>query len=232
MKLLRILLDWLFGMTDTNNKSAPQDPLEITPPTPTRASNYLWIIDNGHASSTPGKRSPFFSDGTQLLEYHFNREVAQKLCADLHAEGIDYHLLVPEDHQDISLGERCRRANNLPSTKKKILVSIHGNAAGDGVSWSPAHGLETFHHAGSTSGHKIAVIFQQHIKGETSLKSRGIKTANFYILKYTSMPAILTENGFFTNKKECEYMRSEAGTTNIARGHLKAIKEVEQLKLI
>lgn len=39
-------------------------------------------------------------------------------------------MLVPED-EDISLGERCRRANNIYSNRKDaILISIHANAGG------------------------------------------------------------------------------------------------------
>jgi len=213
----------------TNTMIPPAKP---TVPPQKPESNYLWILDNGHASTTPGKRSPFFSDGTQLLEYKFNREVSQKLCAMLHDEGIDYHLLVPEEHRDISLSERCKRADDLVTPKKKILISIHGNAFGNGVDWTNVTGAETYYCTGSEVGRKLAIIFQQHIKSVTGLKNRGSKSAGFYILRRTSMPAILTENGFFTNEKECLYMLSDEGTTAIARAHLSAIKETERLKLV
>ena len=224
MKLLELLIRWI-----TKTMIPPARP---TPPPQKLESNYLWVIDNGHASTTPGKRSPVFPDGTQLLEYKFNREVAQKLCAMLHNEGLDYHLLVPEEHRDISLSERGQRANSLATPKKKILISIHGNAFGNGVDWTSATGVETYYCSGSKIGHSLAVIFQQHIKSVTGLKNRGSKSAGFYILKRTSMPAILTESGFFTNEKECLYMLSDEGTTAIANGHLSAIKETERLKLV
>lgn len=51
------------------------------------------FIDNGHGQSTPGKRSP---DG-RFLEFKFNREIAQRIVADLRDRGYDAELLVEED---------------------------------------------------------------------------------------------------------------------------------------
>ena len=51
------------------------------------------LIDNGHGQSTPGKRSP---DG-RFLEFKFNREIAQRIVADLRDRGYDAELLVEED---------------------------------------------------------------------------------------------------------------------------------------
>ena len=48
------------------------------------------LIDNGHGQSTPGKRSP---DG-RFLEFKFNREIAQRIVADLRDRGYDAELRV------------------------------------------------------------------------------------------------------------------------------------------
>ena len=42
------------------------------------------------------------------------------------------------------------------------------------------------------------------------LKNRGCKTANFYVIKNTTMPAILIEHGFYTNLEECEKLKSDS----------------------
>ena len=57
-------------------------------------------------------------------------------------------------------------------------------------------------------------------------KNRGVKSANFYILKYTSMPSVLTECGFMTNLKEAEILMSKEGSDKIAYAHFEAIKEI------
>ena len=149
-------------------------------------SKYLYILDNGHGFNTKNKRSKVWQDGTQLLEYQFNRDVVKLLSFMLRKNKIDYEILVPE-LKNITLKERVRRANKIKI--KSILISIHGNWFTD----SKVNGFETHYY--SKSGKKIANIFQNEIK--ILGKDRGLKKSNFYILKYTHMTAILTENGFY-----------------------------------
>jgi len=51
------------------------------------------LIDNGHGSDTPGKRSP---DG-KFLEYQYNRIIATRVVSELVDCGYDAELLVPEE---------------------------------------------------------------------------------------------------------------------------------------
>ena len=37
------------------------------------------ILDNGHGKETSGKRSPIWSDGSQLFEWEFNRDIVQRI---------------------------------------------------------------------------------------------------------------------------------------------------------
>lgn len=88
----------------------------------------LFILDNGHGNNTPGKRSPVWSDGSQLFEWDFNRKVVRGIKARLDLLGISSVILVPED-RDISISERVKRANNIYKDNKDcLLISIHGNA--------------------------------------------------------------------------------------------------------
>jgi len=187
---------------------------------------YAWIIDNGHGESTPGKRSPLFEDGTRLMEFDFNRRVSGRLMQLLESAGVEYHNLVPEVEPDISLSERVSRANSLETEFPQILVSIHGNAFG--TQWTSPAGIETYYYCKSTKGESIADIFQNRLAMTTGWKDRGVKTANFYILKHTDMPAVLTENGFFTNKEECKKMMSDEWCDKIAHAHFDAIMEIER----
>ena len=65
----------------------------------------LWILDNGHGIDTPGKRSPRLTDGRQLLEYRFNREVVGLILALLEMKSLKSIQLVPEE-KDIPLSTR------------------------------------------------------------------------------------------------------------------------------
>lgn len=187
------------------------------------------ILDNGHGKETPGKRSPVWSDGSQLFEWEFNRDIVRRIAAKLKAENIPFTILVPETN-DVSLGERCRRANAIYAKNKKeaLLVSVHANAGG-GTGW------ECYTTVGNTKSDKMATIFcdlaKQTFPGE---KMRFDYTdgdpdqeSQFYILKNTNCPAVLTENFFMDNEKDCRFIISNNGRQKIAEMHVAAIKKIQ-----
>ena len=91
---------------------------------------YLWLLDNGHGKDQKGKRSPLFSDGSQLLEWEFNRDIVKRMQPALDKAGVQYNVVVPEENVGSFLRERVRRANQQtsPLGLSKIFVSIHANA--------------------------------------------------------------------------------------------------------
>lgn len=96
------------------------------------------LLDPGHGSNTPGKRSP---DG-RFLEYRFNRDIALDVQKQLTLSGYDATILVPEDY-DVSLRARTERVNTWCrqlGKKNVCLISIHTNAAGNGRKWMNARG--------------------------------------------------------------------------------------------
>lgn len=206
--------------------SQPSTPPPISVNQPSR---YLWCLDNGHGKLTPGKRSPKLKDGGQFFEYEFNRDVVQRIIKSLDSLGIAYYNVVPDVNVDNFLQGRVLRANNHPSSMQKIFVSVHSNA-GTG-NWTPANGIETWYFYRSKTGAKVAAIFQKHLIEKTNWVNRGIKSRpreQFYVLKNTNMPAILTENGFFNNEKQVyELMKPEVRQT-IADAHVAAILEIEE----
>ena len=188
------------------------------------------LIDNGHGHNTPGKRSP---DG-KFREYAYNREIAKRIVADLIDRGYDTELLVPEDN-DISLEERVRRVNALCSAHGKsnvILVSVHVNAAGNGSKWTNATGWSVYTSKGQTASDKLAeCLCEATIK---NFPGKRIRTdysdgdsdweANFYILRHTMCPAVLTEN-FFMDGLDLEFLQSKAGKQAIVDTHVEGIIE-------
>lgn len=199
---------------------------------------YMWCLDNGHAEKTPGKRSaPFDFNGItiQFLEYEFNRDIVRRIIAALKEKDIEFFNVVPEEEEDIRLAERVRRANSLPSKLPKLYVSVHSNAGPPrpGSDWvvPSISGVETWHYHGSSKGTKMAAIFQKEIVRATGWKNRGLKTTKIkglYVLKHTSMPAVLTENGFFNNKEEVQKLMQDDVRQAIADAHIAAILEIEK----
>ena len=161
-------------------------------------------IDPGHGLTTGGKRSP---DGS-LREYEFNRDVAYRLKALLEARGVTCIMTVAQDDQtDPSLATRVAIANNAGNVD--LFVSIHANAFGDG--WNSANGWEVYtYQSGGIAEMAAKAVEQATIDSGAGLKNRGCKTANFYVIKNTTMPAILIEHGFYTNLEECEKLKSDS----------------------
>lgn len=186
------------------------------------------LIDNGHGIDTPGKRSV---DG-ELLEYKYNREIAQSVYKILTEKyGCDVKLIVTEEN-DISLGERVRRINKYDKNNC-FLVSIHCNAAGNGKEWTNATGWSVWTSRGQTKGDILADCMYNAAKEILTPMNKKIRTdftdgdadyeSDFYILKKSACPACLTENFFMDNKEDKEFLLSEEGKKAIVNIHVQGI---------
>lgn len=187
------------------------------------------LIDNGHGQNTAGKRSP---DG-RLREYAWTREIASRLEERLKSMGIDAERIVPEI-TDISLKERCRRVNNVCTqlgSQNVLLVSIHINAAGGDGKWHSARGWSGWVCAGASSRSKFFAQYlydtaeKRGLRGNRSVPSCRYWESNFYILKNTNCPAVLTENMFQDNRDDVEFLMSEEGKQSIIDLHVEAIQK-------
>ena len=198
-------------------------------------SKTLVLIDAGHGKETAGKRSPIWRDGSQLLEYDFNRKLASNFSQYLELGEIS-HIMLQDNDKDMPLSERVTLVNKLYAKYKGkyfvYLVSLHGNAA-DGI--PRAEGVEVFTTKGDTSSDSIATKYYSELdklgwkmRSDTSDKDPD-KEENFFILKYTNCPAILTENGFYTNEEECKKMLSFYWQKQIALHHFNAALQEEQI---
>lgn len=165
----------------------------------------LIALDDGHGMETAGKRTPPLPDGTVMRENEFNRAVVAKLDTHLRRCGFRTLLVAPGDN-DVPLKARTDAAN---AAKADLYVSVHANAIGAG-GWNNARGIETFHYPGSINGEKAAKIIHRHLIGGTKLPDRGVKTANFHVLRETKMPAVLVECGFMTNLDDARLLLSDA----------------------
>lgn len=216
-------------LTDDDKPSGP------VPPAPEYRARYMWCIDNGHGALTSGKRSPVLPDGRQLLEYEFNRDVSARIFSQLDEIGVAYFNVLPEVQVGNYLTERVDRANRLSTSLPKIFVSIHANA-GPAPSLQDftddrTRGIETWHYHGSSKGRQVAAVFQRHLIEQTGFVNRHLRskvTGQFYVLRATRMPAILTESGFYNNRFDLEIMLTDAFRQQVADAHVAAIMEIEE----
>lgn len=124
-----------------------------------------------------------------------------------------------------------RKHGYIPTSKlyRKSYIQAH-----------PAKGFSVFTTKGVTDSDKIATYFVEELEKmfcppHTFRKefSDGDSDweANFYIIRNTKMPAILTENGFFTNEWECKEMMTEDFQIKCAHAHVEAIKRIEKVSI-
>ena len=109
---------------------------------------------------------------------------------------------------------------------------MHSNAFGNGRDFNRAKGICTFHHYRSVSGKSLAAVLQRWLADLTSFRDRGVisndRWANFYVLRKTNMPAVLSENGFMTNFDDAVALMDPDTREAIANAHFAMIQEIEE----
>ena len=161
-------------------------------------------LDAGHSGpAEPGACS------NGLTEAALNLTIALTLGRELAGGGHDIIYTRAGDIEDDGLAWRADRAN---SVQADLFLSIHCNAA---VS-SAAHGVEVYHYPASAGGRKLAGCLQQALTAAAYTADRGVKEADFAVLRLTEMPAALVEIGFLTSAEDRTVLASAAGWERIA----------------
>jgi N-acetylmuramoyl-L-alanine amidase len=167
------------------------------------------MLDPGHDINTPGKRAP---DGS-VREFEFNKATAIH-TANLLAQynGVEVYFSHDlNDAIDTSLNARADLANRL---QVNCLVSIHANAGP-----TSARGIETFIYLNTpTSTDNLARMIHDHVINITGMTNRGVKRADFAILRQTNMDALLIECGFMTNNEDLALLKSDEYRRKCAQG--------------
>jgi N-acetylmuramoyl-L-alanine amidase len=165
------------------------------------------VVDAGHGGSDSGATSRYGG-----REKDHTLDVARRLEAKLKEAGF-HTVLTRGDDRFIPLDTRARISNRQSNA---IFVSIHFN-------YSPnrfIHGAEVYYK--SRCSEDIARHVLNQIDSLPGVSSRGVRSANFRVLKKNRYPAILVECGFLTNPAEGRRCASgafhDAVATAIVRG--------------
>ena len=166
------------------------------------------VIDAGHGGHDNG------GQWGRVYEKHLALDTAYRLESKLKALGYqtvmtrrsDYFISLP---QRVSTGNRYRNA---------VFVSIHYN-----YTWKQdVSGLETFY--SSEQGRRLAQHVQSGLIRRTRTVDRSAKYARFYVIRHSTIPAILVEGGFVSNAAERNRMKSGWFREMIAQGIVDGIQ--------
>ncbi|MDA7922166.1 N-acetylmuramoyl-L-alanine amidase, partial [Verrucomicrobiales bacterium] len=147
-----------------------------------------------------------------IYEKHINLDVSRRLERTLQEAGFKTVMTRTRD-EFLALSERSSKANRY---RNAVFVSVHFNSAYR----LSAMGIETFYR--SSNAEKFASLVQKELIKNVGATDRGVKTANFSVLRHTKHPSILVEGGFISNKTERSAMADplyrQVVADSIARG--------------
>lgn len=75
---------------------------------------------------------------------------------------------------------------------------------------------------------ELAAKVQQAFTKKTSFRNRGVKEAGFLVLRKITMPRVLIEMGFVSNKEEGAFLNSESGQSKLAEAIANSILEYKK----
>ena len=75
---------------------------------------------------------------------------------------------------------------------------------------------------------RLAELVENQLSDIGGRRSRGVKEAGFVVLRATTMPSVLIENGFLTNPTESRYLNSNTGVELMSEGICQAVLHYEE----
>lgn len=177
------------------------------------------LIDIGHGGTDLGTRAnaPFCEEKRVCLQ---TGRLVKKYLDQLGYRAI----MTRTTDRFISLQRRVEMADQA---RASLFVSIHYNAAPS----TEAKGIEIFYcdakeqKVRSSASKKLAEIILSRVIRRTSANSRGVKRGNFFVIRETSMPAVIVEGGFISNPEERRLLKDHEYIDKIARGIAEGIDQ-------
>jgi N-acetylmuramoyl-L-alanine amidase len=160
------------------------------------------VIDPGHGGFDRGG-----IPGQRVSEKMMTLDVSLKLKPILEKAG---YKVVMTRNTDVfvPLGTRAAIANSYPNA---IFVCIHFNSARR----SGANGIETYFY--STESAPLAGSIHSALVSVAPSENRGVRRRGYFVLRRTTIPAVLLECGFLTNPTEAQYAETNAYRQKLAQ---------------
>ena len=193
--------------------SIPTPPRQPTPVPPTQPAppqnlpqvprgRVVVVIDPGHGGRDPGAVG---IGGLREKDAVF--DMSRRVAQVLEQQGVTV-IMTRSDDREVDLAPRVATAQRANAN---LFVSIHANAIS--MSRPDVNGLETYYYQ---TGAGLARAIHDSILRSTDMRDRGVRQANFYVIRNTSMPAVLVETGFVTGREDAARLSNPTSRTQIA----------------
>ncbi len=194
-----------------NNKKSDYEYLKLPD---VKQNKFSIVIDPGHGGLDPGAIGIGGIRETDIV-----LEVSKIVKNLLSDKGVKVRL-TRKNEVDLDLAPRVSFANNEDAD---IFVSIHANASRG--KRRDINGLETFYYKGWKGRLLAKNIQKQILKVSPGSPDRGVKQGRFYVIKNTSMPAVLVEIGFLTGRLDARRLEKATHRKRLAYAIAKGILE-------
>jgi N-acetylmuramoyl-L-alanine amidase len=189
----------------------------------------LIVIDPGHGGADSGTAH------NGIVEKSVTLDIAQRLRMVLVAQGWTVRLTRESDVDPVSsenlakmradgkpnaddrayLQTRCDVANNLGA---RLFISIHVNSA----PIESARGTTIYWYKPQDAS--FAQTIEKNVIALAGTQDDGARHENFYVVRHTTMPAVLIETAFATNPGDVALLRQPSFLQNLAQGIANGVK--------
>jgi len=176
---------------------------------------YKVVLDAGHGDGDSGAVSVLGK-----LEKEFTLAMVRKVGAILEKEQGLLVLYTRKDDTFLELDERVQFANEQNAA---LFLSIHGNSYLEST-----RGVETYYWREESID--LANVIHDYVLKAGGLQDRSVRKNNYRVITKTTMPAVLLEAGYLSNKEEATLLYNEAYQNKLAAGIADAIKAYVGIK--
>ena len=159
------------------------------------------VIDAGHGGYDRGG-----IPGQRVAESIVTLDVAQRLQRNLERAGYRT-ILTRSSDVFVPLSHRVAIANRY---RDAIFISVHFNSAGR----RGANGIETYFYSSESS--PLAASIHRRILSSAPTENRGVRRRGYFVLRRTTIPAVLVECGFLTNPAEARLAQTSGYRQKLA----------------
>ncbi len=177
------------------------------------------VLDPGHGGKDPGAQNKGVneSDLNFTILYEYGKEFFNSPDSPVKA----YWTRVNDTY--ITLDDRAKFASKVGAD---MFVSLHMNSATN----TSAKGTEVYYSTSNNSANafgltsnKLASNCLSKITPAISTAVRGVKSANYYVIRYNSVPAVLIELGFISNSSDFKILTNANSQKNAAKAIYEAV---------
>lgn len=175
----------------------------------TKETRHTIVIDPGHGGNDPGKVAI-----NSALEKDVNLAIALKLKKYLEQEDMEVVMTRQEDkglYEETDSNKKVHDMKNrlaiMEGAKPALVVSVHQNSYPE----ESVSGVQVFYYRDSAEGKRAALLMQEQMIAtlQPAKERKAKENSTYYILKKTTVPTIIVECGFLSNREEADRLTSE-----------------------